>query len=299
MSEGTSNARIGADGAIKAVDLGQNVDLSSKNRRFWLVRVPSYLIKEWTEDAEDGQELGEVTITTRKTGNAAIDAKAGPEIRVDLRNGPSGRPSGLKMNLMKEDADGRVFSVTPGEEGSTKRAADCQAVSMEGVVDHRGILTPARVEAYRSTAAKRTIQMNDRTVTQKHESRGVEYGWKAPTANPIGSRRALKNEEKRHRAGKQELLDMLFGAFKKREAWSRQELLDYTEQPAIWLREVLQEIADYKTLGDYRGKWVLKEHLAAAQAVDDEDQADDGGAGSAGGVKVEEPPAKKLKSWNN
>ena len=51
---------------------------------------------------------------------------------------------------------------------------------------------------------------------------------------------------------KDKLQHLLFDLFEKQEYWRIEALVDRTEQPKVWLREVLKEIAEEQTSGPNR-----------------------------------------------
>ncbi|RKO96058.1 hypothetical protein CAUPRSCDRAFT_8558 [Caulochytrium protostelioides] len=65
-------------------------------------------------------------------------------------------------------------------------------------------------------------------------------------------------QEKRERLPREELLLMLFTAFKKYNYWTLKALIDKTQQPSGWLREVLQDITVLNKRGPYTGMYQLK-----------------------------------------
>lgn len=57
---------------------------------------------------------------------------------------------------------------------------------------------------------------------------------------------------------KQDLLNLIFALFEKYEHWGFKGLIDRTQQPHIWLKEVLGEVAILNKRGPYVGLWELK-----------------------------------------
>ena len=58
---------------------------------------------------------------------------------------------------------------------------------------------------------------------------------------------------------KAQLTDKLFGLFERRTFWSLKQLLEETKQPAMYLRETVQEIANLARRGPNNGMYSLKD----------------------------------------
>ena len=61
------------------------------------------------------------------------------------------------------------------------------------------------------------------------------------------------------RMPRNQLLDQLFSLFRETPRWSIRPLRDKTQQPEVYLKEVLSEIAFLHKAGEYNGLWELKE----------------------------------------
>ena len=66
-------------------------------------------------------------------------------------------------------------------------------------------------------------------------------------------------KQKFERMEKAPLEDKLMGLFERRNLWSFKQLVEETKQPAMWLKEVLQEIATLNRRGPNAGQYSLKE----------------------------------------
>lgn len=61
------------------------------------------------------------------------------------------------------------------------------------------------------------------------------------------------------RIPRNQLLDQLFGLFRQMPRWSIKPLRDKTQQPEVYLKEVLSEIAFLHKSGEHNGLWELQE----------------------------------------
>ena len=55
-----------------------------------------------------------------------------------------------------------------------------------------------------------------------------------------------------------QLLDVLFALFRKREQWPIKLLREKTQQPEVYLKLVLSEIATLHRSGEFNGTWELR-----------------------------------------
>jgi len=60
---------------------------------------------------------------------------------------------------------------------------------------------------------------------------------------------------------KNQLLDLLFKLFAERETWAIKLLREKTQQPEVFLKETLNEIAFLHRSGEHNGTWELKENF--------------------------------------
>jgi transcription initiation factor TFIIF subunit beta len=82
-----------------------------------------------------------------------------------------------------------------------------------------------------------------------------------PKARNITQRLDGKEDvkEKAERLEKPLLEDRLMGLFERQSLWSFKQLVAETRQPAVWLKEVLTELAVLNRRGPNTGMYVLKE----------------------------------------
>lgn len=108
-----------------------------------------------------------------------------------------------------------------------------------------------------------------------------------------------KEEGKRARADKQQVLDMLFSAFEKHQYYNIKDLVDITKQPVvrlqgtispnlkkkrpsilsffspfsqIYLKEILRDIGNYNIKGTHKNTWELKPEYRHYQGEEKSDE---------------------------
>lgn len=80
------------------------------------------------------------------------------------------------------------------------------------------------------------------------------------------------------RMPRNELLDLLFTHFEQAPYWALKSLTEHVQQPQVYLKEVLGDIARLVPRGPYQGMWTLKEEFRGGK----------GGKVEGGEVKAEE-----------
>lgn len=65
--------------------------------------------------------------------------------------------------------------------------------------------------------------------------------------------------ERMARIPRNQLLDQLFSLFRQVPRWSIRPLRDKTQQPEVYLKEVLSEIAFLHKSGEHNGLWELQD----------------------------------------
>ena len=67
--------------------------------------------------------------------------------------------------------------------------------------------------------------------------------------------------ERMARMPRNQLLDQLFELFKKQPRWSIRPLRERVQQPEVYLKEVLSDIAFLHKSGEYNGLWELQDFV--------------------------------------
>lgn len=131
--------------------------------------------------------------------------------------------------------------------------------------EYREVLRKRRLEASKPKHSVKVLDESDISRRNMLTS-GVGYGFtKTARASLIPSKANLKRNttEKFARMPRNELLDMLFECFEEYPYWSIKGLRTKVQQPEVYLREVLMEIADYHRVGPYASLWSLNKTYQA------------------------------------
>ncbi|KAF5890463.1 general transcription factor IIF subunit 2-like isoform X1, partial [Clarias magur] len=220
-----------------------DVDLTGakQNTGVWLVKVPKYLSQQWAKAPGRG-EVGKLRIG-KNQGKAEVSFTLNEELtaidsiseKASMVRAPREHPftlqtvGGQTLTVFTETSSGQ--SDPEGSGSGTGTGPD--KIALEGVVVQRAECRPAANEHYmrlkrlqieESSKPHRFSQQLDKAVTTNYK----------PVANHaynLDYEKKKKEEGKRARADRQQVLDMLFSAFEKHQYYNIKDLVDITKQP--------------------------------------------------------------------
>uniref|UniRef100_A0A3Q3JX72 General transcription factor IIF subunit 2 n=1 Tax=Monopterus albus TaxID=43700 RepID=A0A3Q3JX72_MONAL len=230
------------------------VDLTGakQNTGVWLVKVPKYLSQQWTKAPGRG-EVGKIRICKKGT-------QGKPEVTFTLNE---------ELTVIEGIEDKMVS--TPREHPFTMQSVGGQMlavftetssdkIALEGVVVQRAECRPAVSANYMRLKRLQIEESSKPARLSQQLSKAVTTNYK-PVANHaynLEYERKKKEDGKRARADKQQVLDMLFSAFEKHQYYNIKDLVDITNQPVIYLKEILRNIGIYNVKGTHKNTWELK-----------------------------------------
>ncbi len=225
------------------------VDITNADRRVWLVKVPDYLSERLADLEEDGLDIGSVRIY-----KATSDSPAKVMVRL-CDDGPcSDMPKDYSLNFSKCTQKMHLFC-----EDIAGRA-----MMIEGRVDKEFYMKPVLNDEYRQVMQKRNVEAS-KPKRSIQVVGSVEGGRRLGIIGHVREQKLLQAqkartlpEERRERLPKGEVTDMLFGAFERMPHWNFQGLVEYTKQPTVYLKEILNEIAVYNKRGPFKNLYELK-----------------------------------------
>ncbi|KAF9261385.1 hypothetical protein L218DRAFT_930860 [Marasmius fiardii PR-910] len=117
-------------------------------------------------------------------------------------------------------------------------------------------------------------------------SSGVGLGGSGAFSDLVRAKQkpAKGNFERMTRMPRNQLLDLLFQLFRETSRWSIKPLREKTQQPEVYLKEVLAEVAFLHRSGEHNGMWELKDNFKE-DGIKGEDVAE---SSFSGDVKMEE-----------
>ncbi|XP_051983316.1 general transcription factor IIF subunit 2-like isoform X3 [Xyrauchen texanus] len=246
---------------------GYHYNLKSRLRlEMRLHFVPKYLSQQWAKATWRG-EVGKLRIC-KNQGKAEVSFTLNEELTtIDT--------IGEKSSVVRAPREHPFTLQTVGGQTLavfTENSSD--KIALEGLVVQRAECRPAVSENYmrlkrlqieESSKPLRFSQQLDKAVTTNYK----------PVANHaynLDYEKRKKEEGKRARADKQQVLDMLFSAFEKHQYYNIKDLVDITKQPVIYLKEILRDIGIYNVKGTHKNTWELKPEYRHYQNEEKSDQ---------------------------
>ncbi|MCI4393892.1 hypothetical protein PGIGA_G00162460 [Pangasianodon gigas] len=247
-----------------------DVDLTGakQNTGVWLVKVPKYLSQQWTKASGRG-EVGKLRIG-KNQGKAEVSFTLNEELtkidsmgeKASMVRAPREHPftlqtvGGQTLTVFTETSSGQ--SDAEGSGSGTGTGPD--KIALEGVVVQRAECRPAANEHYMRLKRVQIEELSKPHRYSKQLEKAVTTNYK-PVANHaynLDYEKKKKEEGKRARADKPQVLDMLFSAFEKHQYYNIKDLVDITKQPVIYLKEILRDIGIYNVKGTHKNTWELK-----------------------------------------
>jgi transcription initiation factor TFIIF subunit beta len=245
-------------------------------------------------ETDDKELLGHMRI--------AVDPFAPPEKRqrhfltlTTPRAAERGIPSRYDMQTTSEDRPMHVFSdvrentaaaaAAAAARDRAARAAGFESAAaaaailppdefvLEGVVSEKFDVRPASLAdaAYRQVSLRRMEEATKKTRVVG-DVKGVQRVVPLPTARNVVKRLDGTEEGAKkprfERLEKDALENKLMGLFERRNLWTFKQLVEETKQPAVWLKEVLAELAVLNRRGPNTGMWTLKDMYKRKGAAD-------------------------------
>ncbi|KAG8835463.1 hypothetical protein FRC17_003030 [Serendipita sp. 399] len=245
---------------------------------FWLTSLPAQVVEAWSEITEPNVRLGKIRVYQISKDEQVVrlfwqPSPDAPEIEYDLE--------------MQENTLTNYIVVT--DRPKTSKPDDRTRVTeFKGAIEHLLECQPRFDVDYQAHLKKRHDAaqpqggikfMEDMGATTSELRRIIAgKGTKAAPGTGIGKpAKAPKQQfERMARMAKNDLLDALFHHFRQKTHWFLKDLRQLVQQPEIYLREVLSEIAILEKSGPNNGMYRLTDnYLPAVTEPADEDNIDD------------------------
>ncbi|KAM8763365.1 general transcription factor IIF subunit 2-like isoform X1 [Acanthopagrus latus] len=264
------------------------VDLTGakQNTGVWLVKVPKYLSQQWAKATGRG-EVGKLRICKKgNQGKAEVSFTLNEELTViegiedKTVSAPREHPftmqsvGGQTLAVFTENSSGQSEERSDGTSSGSGAGAGPDKIALEGVVVQRAECRPAVSESY-MRLKRLQIEESSKPVRLSQQLQSPVTNNYKPVANHtynLEYERKKKEEGKRARADKQQVLDMLFSAFEKHQYYNIKDLVDITKQPVIYLKEILRDIGIYNVKGTHKNTWELRPEYRHYQAEEKTDE---------------------------
>nr|GMD28998.1 transcription initiation factor IIF subunit beta [Ipomoea batatas]GMD84786.1 transcription initiation factor IIF subunit beta [Ipomoea batatas]GMD89374.1 transcription initiation factor IIF subunit beta [Ipomoea batatas]GME20085.1 transcription initiation factor IIF subunit beta [Ipomoea batatas] len=247
------------------------VDTAKAERLVWLMKCPLLVSKSWqsqaTASSSDTPPVAKVVVSLDLIPKKNPDAPADdppvdqpPEFTMELIGNEGGNaPKRYCLNKSDDFVPMCIFS----ESSQAKVAA-------EGKVEFKFDMKPdnPNMEEYRKLCRERTNKsmVKNRQIQVIDNDRGVNmrpmpgmFGMIASSSKEKKKAAPVKAPEvKRTRRDRGELEDIMFKLFERQPNWTLKNLVLETDQPAQFLKEILNELCVYNKRGANQGTYELK-----------------------------------------
>eukprot|EP00854_Cymbomonas_tetramitiformis_P014128 gene14128-16709_t len=253
--------------------------------RYWLVKVPSFVKNAWqnsasrAEEGTFGPQFGKMKLTFDPCAQDSRQREL-PDACLSLTSQEAADiPKDYDLKFQAVEATQQnamyVFSQDPYAgnkltvEPRLRECVEARQPRLRERVEARQPRLRERVEARQprlrdnTTAGYGNQISKDRINDANKKARTLAMlelrdAKKMKMLKPVSTseKRSVKAlgrqpEERRARLGKEELQDELFSLFERQSYWSFKQLVMETHQPAVWLKEVLQEVCRFNKRGPY------------------------------------------------
>lgn len=251
--------------------IGGVLETAKADRSVWLMKCPVVVSRSWTNTAaEAASSSGADDSNAAHPVVAKVvlsldplqpDDSSSLQFTMELAQNDSGNtPKSYCLNMFKDFVPMCVFSET----GQGK-------FSMEGKVEHKFDMEPhceniaqygklCRERTNKAMVKTRQLQVidNDHGVLMRPLPGMVGL---IPSGSKIDKKKVTPtkgNEVKRTRRDRRELENIIFKLFERQPNWALKQLVQETDQPEQFLKEILNDLCVYNKRGPNQGTHELK-----------------------------------------
>lgn len=245
----------------------QHLETADAETPVWLVKVPKFLATRWAKAAEEGGPGAVLGSVSTPSEAEELRHVAPVSFELPAEAAVEGLPLHYQIQALSGGGSGdmHVFSNTAdGQSSVTGKVAQRLEFrpqrNMEGFTQKWGKVdidpTYCKLSKQRYEAAThRTRKMMTLDDPRGRMLHLPKYSGKRPTEAPRGQR---PSDLKRVRMDKDDLERLLFRCFEKKAFWGFSELVEETDQPSQWLKQVLLGVASLNKTGENKQKYELK-----------------------------------------
>ncbi|KAM7514104.1 hypothetical protein LguiA_003687 [Lonicera macranthoides] len=264
-----------------------NLDAAKAERSVWMMKCPLVVAKSWNShtSAADSQPLSKVVVSLDPLRPEDPNSL---QFTMEMAGNEVGNmPKSYSLNMFKDIVPMCVFSEAnqghlPGYVGSFYNSQEVQReiylcgvlvgrAAIEGKVEHKFDMKPntQNMEEYSRMCRERTNKsmIKNRQIQVIDNDRGMNMRPMPGMIGLIASNSKEKKrtaapvkapEVKRTRRDRGELEDIMFKLFERQPNWALKQLVQETDQPAQFLKEILNELCVYNKRGAHQGTYELK-----------------------------------------
>ncbi|XP_062165398.1 transcription initiation factor IIF subunit beta [Alnus glutinosa] len=235
-----------------------NLETAKAERSVWLMKCPVAVAKSWqSHPHSDPHPVAKVVLSLDPLHP---DDSSSLQFTMEMTGTDAGKiPKSYSLNMFKDFVPMCVLS-----------EANQGKVAIEGKVEHKFDMKPhgENLEEYGRLCRERTNKsmIKNRQIQVIDNDRGVHMrpmpgmiGLISSTSKDKKKTAPVKQSDmKRTRRDRGELEDIMFKLFERQPNWALKQLVQETDQPAQFLKEILNELCVYNKRGTNQGTYELK-----------------------------------------
>ncbi|KAL0432390.1 UNVERIFIED_CONTAM: hypothetical protein Slati_2573300 [Sesamum latifolium] len=255
------------------------VDSAKADRSIWLMKCPPVVSKAWQSSAASGDSPPLAKVVVSLDPLQSEDPSALQFTMEMAGNEVVNMPKSYSLNMFKDFVPMFYYRVlhccAPKLHDVNlvcyrEWLARAGRIAVEGKMEHKFDMKPhhENIEEYRKMCRERTNKsmIKNRQVQVINNDNGVHMrpmpgmmGFITSTSKDKKKAAPVKSSEvKRTRRDRGELEDIMFKLFERQPNWALKQLVQETDQPAQFLKEILNELCVYNKRGTNQGTYELK-----------------------------------------
>ncbi|KAI3513262.1 hypothetical protein L1887_20591 [Cichorium endivia] len=235
------------------------LETARAERSVWLMKCPLVVAKSWQSIPPDSQQNLSKVVVSLDPLHPEDPSSLQFSMEMAGADIPN-MPKSYSLNMFKDFVPMCIFS-----------EANQGKVATEGKVEHKFDMKPhnKNMEEYRKMCRERTNKsmVKNRQIQVIDNDRGMHM---RPMPGMIGLISTNSKEKKkaaapvkgpdvkRTRRDRGELEDIMFKLFERQPNWALKQLVIETDQPAQFLKEILNDLCVYNKRGTNQGTYELK-----------------------------------------
>lgn len=250
------------------------VDMSRSSQNVWLVKVPKYLAECW-QKADASGIVGTLRIPMNiHSKNVQFQLSE----QLSMQKEASGSVTPQEHKMFMSDVAARLsmglFSETAPDEEEASEELTNERIAFEGRITKRADCRPVQDNNY-MTMKRKAFELQMQPGRQVKQITTLHTNFKPVSDHPMNAEpeRRRKEEGKRVRGTKEEVLETLFTAFEKHQFYSLKDLVHISKQPVVHLKSILRDVCNYNTKNPHKNMYELKpeyRHYASKEDPDAE-----------------------------
>lgn len=242
-----------------------DVDITGANSNVMLVKVPKYISKRW-EKVGPGGAVGKLRVSSKLNKRDFTFILKQDLANLTLPDDDVKIPQEYKFHTqVAANRTAVVFSENSGQEQSSSSSGDGSTsmtqtkISLEGQVAERAECRPVGGDNYMKMKRLQIRNaLQPQRTTKAIDKRPIFKPTSNRTVNTFFDKKKKSDEGKKARLERDQVMDMLFKAFEKHQYYSFKDLVQITQQPSPYLKEILKDIGTYNTKAPHKFMWELK-----------------------------------------